>query len=81
MLRGQVLEASSPMPNHTRCICGPFEAALRPVFERSGLEWQPPPISVSQVGMVFVFVILGVVAVFVALVILLTAFLLHGSNW
>jgi hypothetical protein len=46
--------------------------ALRPVFERSGVEWQPPPISVSQVGMLIVFVILGVAAVFVALVILLT---------
>jgi hypothetical protein len=46
--------------------------ALRPVFESSGLEWHPPPISVSQVGMVIVFFILGVAAVFVVLIILLT---------
>jgi hypothetical protein len=45
--------------------------ALRPVFENSGLEWQPPPISVSQIGQVIAFVILGVAAVGVVAIILL----------
>ena len=45
--------------------------ALRPVFENSDLEWQPPPISVSQIGQVIAFVILGVAAIGVVAIILL----------
>jgi hypothetical protein len=45
--------------------------ALRPVFESFGLEWQPPPISVSRIAGVIPDVILGLAALGVAAIILL----------
>jgi hypothetical protein len=45
--------------------------ALRPVFESFRLEWQPPPISLSQIAGVIPFVILGLAAVGVLAIILL----------
>ena len=37
--------------------------ALRPVFESFGLEWQPPPIRVSQIFLLIFSVFVGVIAV------------------
>jgi hypothetical protein len=44
--------------------------ALRPVFELFGLDWQPPPISASQIAMIVPFVFTGAVVVLVAAILI-----------
>jgi hypothetical protein len=54
--------------------------ALRPVFESFGLEWQPPSISVGQIGWLIPFVGLGVVALVAGIITVngLLLALVHG---
>ena len=42
-----------------------FKFALRPVFESSGLEWQPPPVSAATVSAIAVLALLGLLILFV----------------
>src|SRR6516162_2858458 len=53
--------------------------ALRPVFESSGLEWQPPPFRVSQIFFLILSVFVGIAVAFV-LVVLLFVLVLELGN-
>jgi len=37
-----------------------FKFALRPVFERFGLEWQPPPVRVAEVAVVTIWALIAI---------------------
>jgi len=53
--------------------------ALRPVFESSGLEWQPPPFRVSQIFFLILSVFVGIAVAFVLMVLLFALVLELGG--